>query len=65
MNPKKNAIKIHLSQDCTRKMFELQKNEPLARTCARILEAVTDYEGDFLTLLYLISHPEDRIERTK
>ena len=63
MKAKKIQVKLLLSQESTRKMFELQKNEPLARTCGRILEACVDYDGDFLTLLYLISHHKDKIVR--
>jgi hypothetical protein len=65
MKPKKIQTKLQLSPDCIRKLHELQENEPIARTAGRILEACVDYNDDFLTLLYLISHPKDKILREK
>ena len=58
---KKAQVKFYLSQDAIRRLKELQPGETLASSASRILEAVKDYEGDFISLLYLISHPEDRI----
>ncbi len=63
MKTNKTQVKLQLSHDCVRKLKDLQANEPLARTAGRILEACIDFNEDFLTLLYLISHPKDKIVR--
>lgn len=63
MKAQKLQCKLQLSHDCIRKLKDLQPNEPIARTASRILEACIDFEEDFLTLLYLVSHPKDKVIR--
>ncbi len=64
MKVQNKQVKCYISLEAIRKLNELRPNAPHSRTAAAVLNAVAKFPDDWETLLYLITHPEDKIVRS-
>ena len=61
MKAQNKQVKCYISLEAIRKLNELRPATPHSRTAGDVLNAVAKFPYDWETLLYLITHPENKI----